>query len=114
MKNQATSVLQGAITDGIGVTDMPGFRYERHYVHVEFFSDAEYQNMVDKSTMTGVCKVELSENGIEYGTLTNGSISLGSATYNRPHAAGSYETVRFDPNTISGATHYRVTVHSHE
>lgn len=117
MKNHAVTVVEGVISDGVLVGELPSLNYERHYVTLEFFTDANASTVVEKSTMTGVATIMFSENGTEYGSVTNGDITLGSAMYNRPHVAGSYRTVKVDTSGITSAglaTFIRMTVYSHE
>ena len=50
--------------------------------------------------------------GEEYGTITNGTIALGTANYTRPNASG-FRRLRVDPTGITGAgaaTHYKLII----
>lgn len=88
---------------------------ERHYVTLEFFDGTGA--LVDKSLMTGSVSIMFSENGNEYGTINNGTVTLGASGYDRPHLAGTYEFIKVDFSAATGlatATTARLIVYTHE
>lgn len=102
---------QGAIADGPALKGVDT-NLENHYVSIRFYSDSGFRNIVDKATMTGTVTVEMSEIGDEFGTVSDGTITLGTTQYNRPNSSGSISQVRATFNTVTGATHFRMLVSS--
>ncbi|WP_428613322.1 hypothetical protein [Pseudoalteromonas sp.] len=71
---------------------------ERHYIYISFLDAAG--DKVAANTLTGSVVVKLSKNGVDYGDMIDGSISLAD-TLTVPHAAGSYTKAKID---LSGIT----------
>lgn len=101
----------GAIADGPAITGLD-INLLSHFISILFFTDATQAVIVDKATMTGNVVFELSENGDEFGTMSDGTLTLGTTNYSRPNAGGSYSTARATFNTVVGATHYKMLVSS--
>lgn len=83
-----------------------------HFASIQFFTDSTMTTLVDKSTMTGTATVTGSECGREYGTMKNGTITMGESTYNRPNALGSYDSFKVTLSGITGAAYFRLTLAS--
>lgn len=84
---------------------------ERHYVTLRFFNG---DTQVAKSEMAGVVNVYFSEDDFDYGLAIEGSVELGTDTYNRPRVAGSYSTCKVDLSNVTGtATECVIEVFSH-
>lgn len=98
--------------DGDYVIDNVPLGLMSHFLSIQFFTDSTMTTLVDKSTMTGTATVMGSEYGREYGTMQNGTITMGESTYDRPNAAGSYESFRVTLSGITGAAYFRLTLAS--
>ena len=98
--------------DGDYIIDNVPLSLMNHFLSIQFFTDSTMSTLVDKSTMTGTATVMGSEYGKEYGTMQNGTIVLGSSTYDRPNALGSYESFRVTLSGITGAAYFRLTLAS--
>lgn len=83
-----------------------------HFLSIQFFTDSTMSTLVDKSAMTGTATVMASECGREYGTMQNGTITMGEQTYNRPNALGSYDSFKVTLSGITGAAYFRLTLAS--
>lgn len=101
----------GAIADGPAIQGLD-INLLSHFISILFFTDATQAVIVDKATMTGNVVFELSEDGNEFGTMIDGTLTLGVSQYNRPIASGSYTKARATFNTVVGATHYKMLVSS--
>ena len=83
-----------------------------HFIAILFFSDENHAVVVDKATMTGSVTFVISEDGREFGTVSDGLLTLGSSMYNRPSTNASAEQVKATFSSVAGATHYEILVSS--
>ena len=103
----------GSIADG------PAFKgidenLSAHTISIVFYTNSAFTVAVDKATMTGNVVFEMSETGEEFGTMPEGTLTLGTTTYDRPNTIGSYSKVRATFNAVTGASHYKMLISSFE
>jgi len=111
-------IKQGVINANPSIATLIGIEaeFERHYISVVFFTDDTYSTPVMVSTMAGTVDVSASDNGIQFGSLVNGEIALGSDSYLRPSVQGTIRSLRMDFSgitTLNGANNYRIYLNSH-
>lgn len=104
--------VSGVTLDGDYVINDVPMGLMNHFLSIQFFTDSTMTTLVDKSTMTGTATVMGSEYGREYGTMQNGTITMGESTYDRPNALGSYDSFRVTLSGITGAAYFRLTLAS--
>lgn len=109
--NSQRFISSGAIADGSAIKGIDK-NLLSHLISISFFTNSAQTVIVDKATMTGNVVFELSESDKEFGTMLDGTLTLGSTQYDRPNASGSYETLRATFNTVIGATHYKIIISS--
>ena len=83
-----------------------------HFIAILFFSDEGHTEVVDKGLMSGSVEFLVSEDGREFGTVSDGLLDLGTAMYDRPNGKGSWEQVKASFSAVTGATHYEILVSS--
>lgn len=103
--------IRGEISAQSGIFEIENIRksYERHYLNIVFFSDADYTTGVATSSMGGSVEFTATDNRLEYGGISDGTVTLGTTTYPRPNLQGSIDAVRVDLSGITsanGATHF--------
>lgn len=121
MRRAYSYISQGAISEGTAYSGKISDEFDSHNVYIEFYSSANFleSELIDKSTMTGTVTFTAtpsdSQNpgvGEEYLALPNGTLTLGTSDYDPPSAAGRVKRVKAVFNTVVGATHFRLIVHS--
>jgi len=110
---QRIYTFYGAIADTTVSKDFD-LHHTNAYASVTFFDADPRTNAAAAIVLPTAGKLTLtaSEDGSNFGTITNGAIDVTIATYTRPNWAGHTKNVKATPAAISGgsATHYRVTV----
>ncbi len=111
-------ILEGAIAENSSVATLTGIEksFERHYMSVVFFDSELMNNQVAVNTMVGTVQVQASDNGFQFGEVSEGDIVLGNDSYPRPTVQGSLASVRMDFSGITtpnSASHYRIYLNSH-
>ena len=107
----AKQELSGAIGSDI-TSDFITQSYTKHQAAIIFYSDAALTNVVGKETMSGHVDFAASETGEEYALMSDGRLTLGSSTYARPNAVGSYRYIKATFSNITGATHFKLIISS--
>ncbi len=101
-------IIRGEITsEGIS-GELPAY-FKEHQFSVTCFSD-EFQTPVTPSAGTVV--ITVSDDGFNYGTVTNGTVNVTKEGYSRPTLFGYAKRVKAVPTGVAGATYYQVTVTS--
>lgn len=101
--------ISGPIADGDYFSPNMRKDLERGYISVNFYSDSEFQNLV--SPTAGTITFTASEDGGNYGSLINGAVDATIANYDRPNFSGALLRVKATASGITGATHFKATVH---
>jgi|TARA_R100000501_G_scaffold13697_1_gene25166 hypothetical protein len=104
-----TYTIEGAVADGVTISERMPTIYERGYISVLFFSDAAMTTSVIPSA--GTITILASEDGLRYGTVTNGDIDVSVDPYERPNWSGQVAYISSDMSGVTGATHYRLSIH---
>lgn len=81
--------------------------FERLYLSVTFYSD-EYVTPVTPAA--GTATITATDDGFNFGTVTNGAIDVTDPVYDRPSAVGRFESVKATLAGVTGATHFRIIV----
>lgn len=101
-------IIKGATSNGTIISSDMSKGYERGYIAVDFYSDAEFQNLVTPTA--GILTFKASENGERYGTIPNGTVDATQVEYNRPNYSGSIQNIKAIASGILGAAYYRATI----
>lgn len=101
--------IRGVVADGEYLSQSIAQYYERHYITITFFSD-EYITPVIPTG--GTVTFTATDDGFNYGTMTNGSVSASSPEYARPNLSGKINKVKATTAGIVGATHFTAVINS--
>ena len=105
--------FKGAVADGDFLRGVDS-GHPNHIFSIVFYTDNTYRTPVAKAGMSGTVTFTLSETGEEFGGMTNGTVTLGAAMYDRPFASGSYNTASAVFDSVVGATHYKILLVSYK
>ena len=123
MRHTFTVTNQGAVSDGPVYSDQINDECIKHSIYIEFFPNDDFiqSELVDESTMTGTVTFAATPRhsldagvGEKYIATPDSVMVLGSSDPVVPHPAGRVRRVRATFSGITGATHYRLIVHSSE
>ena len=106
---------RAAIANGDFVVDIPT-TITNHIASIIFYNNDQFTVPISKSTMGGTATFTVSETGIKYGTIENGTIDFtanASDIYDRPFVAGLYSNFKCVFGSITGATHYEIIISSY-
>lgn len=101
-------IIRGEVTSEGLSGDLPAY-YKEHQFSVTLFSD-EYQTPVTPTA--GTMTISVSDDGFNFGSVTNGTVDVTKSEYNRPTMTGYAKRVKATPAGVAGATHYQVTITS--
>lgn len=104
-----TDILRGEVSDGDKILSAGAPFSLESTISITFYSD-EYETPV--APTGGSVTITASDDGFNYGSLTNGLITFPSETYARPHFYGYVTHVRAALLGITGATHFMLRVHN--
>lgn len=82
------------------------------FVSISLAQDEQGMVAVPLSAATGTITVEASEDGVNYGVVPNGNITLGDSAYDRPEVLNPIRYFRVTLAGVSGASHFRVEIRS--
>ena len=114
MTTVITRQVTGEIAAGDAISPDIDQELNQHIISIVFYSDAGLTNPVGTGAMSGVVLVEVSETGEDYATIINGTIALGSPSYDRPNVGTQILKVRAQFLAVTGATHYKILVKSED
>ncbi len=100
--------IKGSSADGDLISPRMSQLYERAYVYFTFYTDDTYETPVLPSA--GTVTITASEDETNYGTVNNGTVSVTSATYDRPNWSGPVKRVKATADSITGAPFYIATI----
>ena len=101
-------VIRNVVTKEGLSGEFPAY-FREHQFAVTFYSD-EFITPVTPSA--GTVTIKVSDDGFNYGDITNGTVDATTPTYDRPNLTGYVKRVSATPDGIAGATHYQITVTS--
>jgi len=104
-----TDTFSGVISDGYHLLDGRAPFSLDGILSITFYSD-EYVTPVLPTG--GFIDIQVSDDGFNYGTITNGKTVFPVLQYDRPYFYGYCRTVRAELGNIQGATHFTFRVHS--
>ena len=103
--------ISGSSSDGDLLTTEMRWQHSTAYLSVVFYSDSELTTPVTPSA--GTITFEASEDGVDYGTITDGSVNP-TGQYDRPNFAGTARFVKATCLGITGAPFYKAVVYRGE
>lgn len=111
------TLFSGATGDGDTISPLLDRDYERGYLSIVFFSDAELTTIVTPSA--GTIDITASEDGDIYGTIQDGTAisanTVGPAVnYSRPNWSGQVLFLKFSLSGIVGANFFKCTAYSYK
>jgi len=97
-------------SDGDTISPLLDRFYERGYLSIIFYSDAELETVVEPSA--GTVTITASEDGSQYGDIAviDATTAGEESTYTRPSFSGLVRFVRVNMASIAGANFFRVTI----
>jgi len=101
-------ILKGVTSNGTITSPSIGRFYERGYISVNFYTDATLTTLVTPSA--GTLTFKASENGEQYGTITDGTVDATLVEYDRPNFSGSVGNIQATASGIIGAANYRAFI----
>ena len=101
-------IIEGPVTDGVLISENMDLYYERAYISINFFTDDTFTTLA--VPLAGTVVFEASEDGLNYGTIPNGTVTAADLLYSRPTFSGSVAKVRATTLGVTVATHYRATI----
>ena len=101
--------IKGSTVNGDLLSPPMGQIYERGYASVIFYTDDTYMTPVIPSA--GTVRLTVSETGVRYGTVENGTVDATADQYDRPNWAGAIGQAKATFAGITGASHVIVTLH---
>lgn len=123
MRNTFKSVSFGSIADGTFYSTSINAETVNHSIYIEFYPNDNFtqSELVPKSSMSGTVTFAATANssvdagvGEEYISVPNATLTLGSNDYNIPDPKGLIRRISVTFNSVVGATHYKLIVHSAE
>lgn len=103
--------ISGSVADGDYFSPNMRKDIERGYISIVFYADAQLQNPVTPSA--GTVTFTASEEGIRYGTLSNGTVDATIDDYDRPNWSGTVFRVKATTSGITGANYFKATIHKY-
>jgi len=105
--------FSGSTVDASIVFDEMRDVHERGYVSITFYTDSTLSTIATPTA--GIILVEVSEDGVSYGTIENGTVLAknvsSSAKYLRPNWSGSTEFLAITFSDIASAPNFLCTVY---
>ncbi len=84
--------------------------FERWYISVTFYSD-EYETPVTPTA--GTATFTATDDGFNYGDLTDGVVDVSVVKYDRPNLSGRVRKVSCVLAGVTGATHFRAVINGY-
>ncbi len=108
--SQAPYMIKGVVADGDYLSQSIAQYYERHYITVTFFSDEYITPVVPTG---GTVTFTATDDGFNFGTVNNGSVSASNPEYQRPNLSGKIQRVKATTDSTLGATHFVPIINSY-
>lgn len=106
-----TYLIQAPVSDGDFLSPDISQQFERMYLSVTFYSDAAYTTPVTPTA--GTVTITATDDGFNYGTLTDGTVDATNPAYLRPNMSGRVRKVKATVAGVTGATHFRVVANNY-
>ena len=103
-----TRTYKGEVSNDTFVLDLKAPASLEGFISITFYSD-EYETPV--APTAGTATFGMSEDGFNYGTITNGTITYPVDPYGRPSFYGFAAFAKVALSSIAGATHFKFRVH---
>ncbi|MFT6347132.1 MAG: hypothetical protein ACJAYB_000113 [Psychromonas sp.] len=102
--------FEGVVSDGIKTFEISD-KLIKHTASITFYSDVGRAHEILVSAMTGSVTLTASETNSNFGTVENGTVTLGGS-YNRPSANAYLKFFQIDPSLAVGANYYTLKIAS--
>lgn len=99
--------IRGTVTSTETSGEFPSYLREHQFSVTLFDADGK-----PVTNATGKINIEVSDDGVNYGSIVSTPIDVSDPTYDRPTMTGYIKRVRVTPDSIVGAATYEVTVTS--
>ena len=107
--SQKTYVAKGEVSDTPSIiSDIAGY-WERFYISIVMYSD-EFKTISESPS--GIAIFTASDDGVRYGTITNGTVNLSMGEYARPNLSGKIQSLKIQFSGVAGATHFKANINA--
>ena len=104
------TLFSAASSDGDTISPLLDRDYERGYISIIFYSDAELTTIVTPGA--GTVTITASEDGTQYGDVAviDATLAGASSTYTRPSFAGMVRFVKVNMSGITTANFFQMRI----
>lgn len=89
--------------------------YTQHYISVGYYGDPNFEEFIQPTA--GTVTVEITDDGNQWGGITNGVIDLTKADYSRPNCSDRLAAVRIHVLGVTPASSnhfFKAAIHSYK